>query len=203
MDSPTDSGTWSLDGDDTEHLLAALVGAGLLCFCYGLAVEAGLLRTGWGVFAVLPYVVMQAGGLLAALGVLAFRLRRGEGPPSFREAAAVSVVATAAAVVATVLAHRVGGSVSAYPQFLGWTVLGLSALGLQFTLGVADTPRERWEILGTEALAAFVVVVGFLTLDRAFLNLASFAFVGAGAALLFLAAGGPLFLLGERLRAEN
>lgn len=190
----------------TRRYIGVLFAVGLLLFGYGFAAFVlGILPIGWGVFAVMQYVVMAIGALLVSLtALITVWLWRQERPQLLtrRQLLPLVLVAPIIAFGALVVTEwlRVGELAPPRFQFFDWTFLGLAVLSLQFFVGSVEPARRRRLILIAEAVVVFVCLFGFLTVDRRGVeNLASYVFVSGGAAILLFLFGSPLYLLGSRL----
>jgi len=187
--------------DRIHELLAATFALGLALYGYGFAVALGILPAGWGPVVVTQYVLMVVGGLLGWLIALVFlwsRLSSGSGLLTERDRLAICLLAPLGAIVTTMASNWLSAGVFTLPQS-GWTVVGLIVLSLQFYLGTLTPARMRRRIVVLEPVAVFVLIFGFLVIDRSTVNPASFLVVSGGASLLFILVGGPLYLLGVRV----
>lgn len=186
----------------TYKFLVAVFALSALVFGYGFAVTVRLLPTGWGIIGILQYIFLVIGALLLSLvALIAGWLWRQEQPQALTRSQALlmSIIASALALGVTILSHQLRVGEFAFPQFLGWTLLGVLVLSTQFAVGTVDPRQQRRLILLLECVVVFAVVFGFLTLDRGEIQLASYLFVAGGASTLLFMFGGPLYLLGNHL----
>lgn len=191
----------------TRKIIALVSAVGTALFGYGVAVTVlGHLPAGWGIVAVLQFVVMTVGALLVSLMavVTVWFSRQAEPRPLSRRAVLVTgLVAPLVSTGMMVVAHwwRVGdGTIGV--RLVEWLLLGQVVLGLQLFVGSLEPARRRRRILAAETLAVFGLVLssllaGWWAVDLQ--SLEAYLVPSAGAAGVFLLFGVPLYLLGNLL----
>lgn len=191
----------------TRKIIALVSAVGTALFGYGVAVTVlGQLPAGWGVVAVLQFVVMTIGALLVSMMALVtvWFSRQAEPRPLSRRAVLVTgLVAPLVSTGVMVVAYwwRVGDGAFGV-RLVQWLLLGQVVLGLQLFVGSLEPARRRRRILAAETLVVFGLVLSLLLVDRwamAPQSLEAYLVPSGGAAGLFLLFGGPLYLLGNLL----
>lgn len=203
--TPAPAPRWN-DRERTRQLIVGVFAVGVIAFGYGFAVMVRLLPVGWGAVAVFQYILVVIGALLASLMAIVAVLRwhrKPTQPLTSRQLVVSSLLASLFSTGTTIGTWGVRTGESVLPQFLVWTGLGLAVLSLQLPLGTLRPARRRRVVLLAESAVVFVVIFGFLIIDREAVNLASYTFVSGGAVVLLLLFGGPLILLGNRLAGAS
>lgn len=182
--------------------MAVVFTVGGILFGYGVGVTLRLLPSGWGIVAVFQGILMVLGALflsVVALLTLWFWRQEHPHPLTKRQIVTISLLAPLLSAGATVVTYWLKVGELSLPQFLGWTMLGLAVVSLQFVLGTVTPGRRRRLLLLAEPIVIFVVLFGFLTIDRQQVDLVSYTVVSGGAGILLLVFGGPLYLLGNQV----
>lgn len=195
-------------GDEkrTSDFILVLLAIGIFLYGYGFTVAVGFLPVGWGVTAVFQNIILALGALLVSLmgSIMVWRWRQGKRKPFNRKQLLTTiVVAPLVSILGALIPYWLRAGTFSLPQFMDLTLIGLGVVSVQLLIGTVDPVRRRRAILLAEAIIVFVVVFGFLTVDRQGVNLTSYLFVSGGATVLLIIFGGPLYLLGNRLTAVS